>query len=153
MHERATLRLDALMRDVEQLEAAVAWNFEETKECDTILGRKLVKKLIIPLKKFPQGERQRLRNELVSLGLASGCFLTIRGRGGYVQTEEDADMPQHVHLESFPGGPEEQFLATVAMIKPLLNPPSPDFEAVSLEVKKLALARLTVVECFRHYHY
>jgi len=93
---------------------------------------KLLKKIIIPIEKFPQapfmgviiGPRGVNHKRLQE---TTGCKIFIRGRdiGDKWQTDEEAAMPQHVHIE---GETEEQILAAERLIEPLLNPESPEFE-------------------------
>jgi len=93
---------------------------------------KLLKKIIIPIEKFPQapfmgviiGPRGVNHKRLQD---TTGCKIFIRGRdiGDKWQSDEEAAMPQHVHIE---GDTEEQILAAERLIEPLLNPESPEFE-------------------------
>eukprot|EP00933_Yihiella_yeosuensis_P027735 TRINITY_DN21616_c0_g1_i1.p1 TRINITY_DN21616_c0_g1~~TRINITY_DN21616_c0_g1_i1.p1 ORF type:complete len:647 (+),score=182.24 TRINITY_DN21616_c0_g1_i1:110-2050(+) len=93
---------------------------------------KLMKKIIIPIEKFPQapfmgviiGPRGVNHKRLQD---TTGCKIFIRGRdiGDKWQTDEEAAMPQHVHIE---GETEEQILHAERLIEPLLNPESPEFE-------------------------
>mmetsp|Transcript_62203 Transcript_62203/g.131454 ORF Transcript_62203/g.131454 Transcript_62203/m.131454 type:complete len:612 (+) Transcript_62203:204-2039(+) len=97
---------------------------------------KLLKKIIIPIEKFPQApfmgviigpsgvNHKKLQD-------TTGCKIFIRGRdiGDKWQSEEEAAMPQHVHVE---GETEEQILAAERLIEPLLNPESPEFEYARL---------------------
>eukprot|EP00932_Pfiesteria_piscicida_P022970 SRR837773.971.p1 GENE.SRR837773.971~~SRR837773.971.p1 ORF type:complete len:616 (-),score=152.07 SRR837773.971:110-1711(-) len=93
---------------------------------------KLLKKIIIPIEKFPQapfmgviiGPRGVNHKRLQD---TTGCKIFIRGRdiGDKWQSDEEAAMPQHVHIE---GETEEQILAAERLIEPLLNPESPEFE-------------------------
>ncbi|CAK0800997.1 unnamed protein product, partial [Prorocentrum cordatum] len=57
----------------------------------------------------------------------SGCRISIRGKdvGDRQQTEEEKLMPQHVHIE---GDTEEQINKAEELIKPLLDPKSPEHE-------------------------
>jgi hypothetical protein len=57
----------------------------------------------------------------------TGCKIFIRGRdiGDKWQSDEEAAMPQHVHIE---GETEDQILTAERLIEPLLNPESPEFE-------------------------
>ncbi|CAE6938227.1 bbp-1 [Symbiodinium sp. CCMP2592] len=78
---------------------------------------KLMKKIIIPIEKFPQapfmgviiGPRGVNHKRLQD---TTGCKIFIRGRdiGDKWQTDEEAAMPQHVHIE---GETEEQQRARV----------------------------------------
>jgi hypothetical protein len=93
---------------------------------------KLLKKIIIPIEKFPQapfmgviiGPRGVNHKRLQE---TTGCKIFIRGRdiGDKWQSDEEAAMPQHVHIE---GETEEQILTAERLIEPLLNPESPEFE-------------------------
>lgn len=93
---------------------------------------KLMKKIIIPIEKFPQapfmgviiGPRGVNHKRLQD---TTGCKIFIRGRdiGDKWQTDEEAAMPQHVHIE---GETEEQILHCERLVEPLLNPESPEFE-------------------------
>lgn len=93
---------------------------------------KLLKKIIIPIEKFPQapfmgviiGPRGVNHKRLQD---TTGCKIFIRGRdiGDKWQSDEEAAMPQHVHIE---GETEEQIVAAERLIEPLLNPESPEFE-------------------------
>eukprot|EP00442_Polarella_glacialis_P053025 CAMPEP_0115115060 /NCGR_PEP_ID=MMETSP0227-20121206/42445_1 /TAXON_ID=89957 /ORGANISM="Polarella glacialis, Strain CCMP 1383" /LENGTH=570 /DNA_ID=CAMNT_0002515615 /DNA_START=55 /DNA_END=1764 /DNA_ORIENTATION=+ len=93
---------------------------------------KLMKKIIIPIEKFPQapfmgviiGPRGVNHKRLQD---TTGCKIFIRGRdiGDKWQTDEEAAMPQHVHIE---GETEDQILHAERLIEPLLNPESPEFE-------------------------
>jgi len=93
---------------------------------------KLLKKIIIPIEKFPQapfmgviiGPRGVNHKRLQE---TTGCKIFIRGRdiGDKWQSDEEAAMPQHVHIE---GDTEEQILSAERLIEPLLNPESPEFE-------------------------
>eukprot|EP00747_Dinoflagellata_sp_TGD_P208073 gnl/TRDRNA2_/TRDRNA2_81594_c0_seq2.p1 gnl/TRDRNA2_/TRDRNA2_81594_c0~~gnl/TRDRNA2_/TRDRNA2_81594_c0_seq2.p1 ORF type:complete len:853 (-),score=189.16 gnl/TRDRNA2_/TRDRNA2_81594_c0_seq2:121-2547(-) len=93
---------------------------------------KLLKKIIIPLEKFPQapfmgviiGPRGVNHKRLQE---TTGTKIFIRGRdiGDKWQSDEEAAMPQHVHIE---GDTEEQILAAEKLVEPLLNPESPEFE-------------------------
>jgi len=93
---------------------------------------RLMKKIIIPIEKFPQapfmgviiGPRGVNHKRLQE---STGCKIFIRGRdiGDKWQSDEEAAMPQHVHIE---GDTEEQILAAERLIEPLLNPESPEFE-------------------------
>lgn len=93
---------------------------------------KLLKKIIIPIEKFPQapfmgviiGPRGVNHKRLQD---TTGCKIFIRGRdiGDKWQSDEEASMPQHVHIE---GETEEQIVAAERLIEPLLNPESPEFE-------------------------
>jgi len=93
---------------------------------------KLMKKIIIPIEKFPQapfmgviiGPRGVNHKRLQE---TTGCKIFIRGRdiGDKWQSDEEAAMPQHVHIE---GDTEEQILTAERLIEPLLNPESPEFE-------------------------
>lgn len=93
---------------------------------------KLLKKIIIPIEKFPQapfmgviiGPRGVNHKRLQD---TTGCKIFIRGRdiGDKWQSDEEAAMPQHVHIE---GETEEQILSAERLIEPLLNPESPEFE-------------------------
>lgn len=93
---------------------------------------KLLKKIIIPIEKFPQapfmgviiGPRGVNHKRLQD---TTGCKIFIRGRdiGDKWQSDEEAAMPQHVHIE---GETEEQIIAAERLIEPLLNPESPEFE-------------------------
>mmetsp|Transcript_49390 Transcript_49390/g.117516 ORF Transcript_49390/g.117516 Transcript_49390/m.117516 type:complete len:659 (-) Transcript_49390:119-2095(-) len=93
---------------------------------------KLLKKIIIPIEKFPQapfmgviiGPRGVNHKRLQE---TTGCKIFIRGRdiGDKYQSDEEAAMPQHVHIE---GDTEEQILMAERLIEPLLNPESAEFE-------------------------
>jgi len=93
---------------------------------------KLLKKIIIPIEKFPQapfmgviiGPRGVNHKRLQE---TTGCKIFIRGRdiGDKWQSDEEAAMPQHVHIE---GETEDQILTAERLIEPLLNPESPEFE-------------------------
>jgi len=93
---------------------------------------KLLKKIIIPIEKFPQapfmgviiGPRGVNHKRLQE---TTGCKIFIRGRdiGDKWQSDEEAAMPQHVHIE---GETEEQILTAERLIEPLLNPETPEFE-------------------------
>merc|ERR1719158_2265921 len=93
---------------------------------------KLLKKIIIPLERFPQapfmgviiGPRGVNHKRLQE---STGCKIFIRGRdiGDKWQSDEEAAMPQHVHIE---GDTEEQILEAERLITPLLNPESPEVE-------------------------
>jgi splicing factor 1 len=93
---------------------------------------KLLKKIIIPIEKFPQapfmgviiGPRGVNHKRLQD---TTGCKIFIRGRdiGDKWQSDEEAVMPQHVHIE---GETEEQILHAERLVEPLLNPESPEFE-------------------------
>lgn len=94
--------------------------------------QKLQKKIIIPYEKYPSapfmgviiGARGVNHKRLQE---ATGCRIFIRGRdiGDKWQTDEEQSMPQHVHVEA---DTEEQIEAAEALLKPLLNPESPEFE-------------------------
>lgn len=94
--------------------------------------QKLIKKFIIPYERYPnaqfmgviigaRGVNHRRLQEV------TGCRIFIRGRdvGDKFQTEEELQMPQHVHIE---GDTEEQISTAEELLKPLLNPESPEFE-------------------------
>jgi len=93
---------------------------------------KLLKKIIIPIEKFPQapfmgviiGPRGVNHKRLQE---TTGCKIFIRGRdiGDKWQSDEEAAMPQHVHIE---GETEEQILTAERLIEPLLNTETPEFE-------------------------
>lgn len=94
--------------------------------------QKLQKKIIIPYEKYPSapfmgviiGARGVNHKRLQE---ATGCRIFIRGRdiGDKWQTDEEQSMPQHVHIEA---DTEEQIEAAENLLKPLLNPESPEFE-------------------------
>mmetsp|Transcript_140837 Transcript_140837/g.351091 ORF Transcript_140837/g.351091 Transcript_140837/m.351091 type:complete len:755 (+) Transcript_140837:65-2329(+) len=94
--------------------------------------QRLIKKVIIPYERYPTapfmgviiGARGVNHKRLQE---TTGCRIFIRGRdiGDKFQTDEELQMPQHVHIE---GDTEEQILAAEALITPLLNPESPEFE-------------------------
>lgn len=111
---------------------------------------KKIRRIIIPQEKFPEynfmgliiGPRgcnhKRLESE-------SGAQISIRGRGTQKegkktdhQTEEEASMPQHVHIAA---DTEESLDKAVALIEPLLNPYHPAHE----EFKKKGLEQLALV--------
>lgn len=94
--------------------------------------QKLMKKMIIPMDKYPQapfmgviiGPRGVNHKRLQE---TTGCRIFIRGReiGDKWQSDEEAMMPQHIHVE---GDTEEQILLAEKLIDPLLNPESAEFE-------------------------
>lgn len=94
--------------------------------------QKLVKKIIVPIEKYPQapftgviiGARGVNHKRLQE---TSGCRIFIRGKdiGDKFQTDEEMQMPMHVHIE---GDTEDQIEAAEKLIEPLLNPESPEFE-------------------------
>eukprot|EP00747_Dinoflagellata_sp_TGD_P024909 gnl/TRDRNA2_/TRDRNA2_130879_c0_seq2.p1 gnl/TRDRNA2_/TRDRNA2_130879_c0~~gnl/TRDRNA2_/TRDRNA2_130879_c0_seq2.p1 ORF type:complete len:745 (+),score=135.37 gnl/TRDRNA2_/TRDRNA2_130879_c0_seq2:124-2358(+) len=94
--------------------------------------QRLVKKIIIPFEKYPTapfmgviiGARGVNHKRLQE---ASGCRIFIRGREveNKWQNDEEAQMPQHVHIEA---DTEDQILVAEGLINPLLNPESPEFE-------------------------
>eukprot|EP00392_Amoebophrya_sp_AT5.2_P001039 g1041.t1 len=93
--------------------------------------QKLAKKLIIPNEKYPNtpfvqvilGVRGANHKRLQEL---TGCRIMIRGKGMEEkwQSEEDASLPQHVHIEA---DHEEQIEMADKLIVPLLNPDSEEF--------------------------
>mmetsp|Transcript_32912 Transcript_32912/g.60221 ORF Transcript_32912/g.60221 Transcript_32912/m.60221 type:complete len:672 (+) Transcript_32912:213-2228(+) len=93
---------------------------------------KLVKKIIIPVEKYPGapftgviiGARGINHKHLQE---RTGCMIFVRGKemGASHQSEEEAAMPMHVHIE---GDTEEQIEVAEKLIKPLLNPETPEFE-------------------------
>lgn len=95
--------------------------------------QKLIKKIIIPNEKYPDagflgiiiGPRGINHKEMQE---KSGCRIVIRGMGitDKWQTDEEAAMPQHVHIE---GDTEEQIQKAEDIINPLLDPNSSDFQA------------------------
>ncbi|XP_953608.1 uncharacterized protein TA16690 [Theileria annulata] len=111
---------------------------------------KKVRKIIIPLDKYPEynfmglviGPRgcnhKRLEAE-------SGAQISLRGRGTVKdgknrdhQTDEDAAMPMHVHITA---DREECVQKAVELIEPLLDPFHPKHE----EFKRLGLEQLALV--------
>jgi len=94
--------------------------------------QKLVKKVIIPYERYPQapfmgviiGARGVNHKRLQE---TTGCRIFIRGRdiGDKWQTDEELQMPQHVHIEA---DTEDQIAGAEKLIMPLLNPESPEFE-------------------------
>ncbi|XP_055388701.1 LOW QUALITY PROTEIN: uncharacterized protein LOC129617553 [Condylostylus longicornis] len=111
---------------------------------------KKMKKIIIPQEKYPEynfmgliiGPRgcnhKRLESE-------SGAQISIRGRGTQKegkkndhQTEEEAAMPQHIHIAA---DTDEQIEKAVSLIEPLLNP----FHPMHEEFKKKGLEQLALV--------
>ncbi|CAD7966129.1 unnamed protein product [Amoebophrya sp. A120] len=107
--------------------------------------QKLAKKLILPLEKYPNapfvqviiGARGANHKKLQEL---TGCRIMIRGKGmdekQKYQTDEDAELPQHVHIEA---DHEEQIAMAETLIKPLLNPETKEFvEAQELGLQVLA---------------
>lgn len=111
---------------------------------------KKIRRIIIPQEKYPEynfmgliiGPRgcnhKRLESE-------SGAQISIRGRGTQKegkktdhQTEEEAGMPQHIHIAA---DTEESLDKAVSLIEPLLNPFHPAHE----EFKKKGLEQLALV--------
>merc|ERR1719162_2797322 len=94
--------------------------------------QRLVKKVLIPVEKYPTapfmgviiGARGVNHKRLQEV---SGCRIFIRGRevGDKFQMDEELAMPMHVHIE---GDTEEQILVAESLVRPLLNPESPEFE-------------------------
>lgn len=94
--------------------------------------QRLVKKIIIPYEKWPNasfmgviiGARGVNHKRLQE---ATGCKIFIRGKdiGDKFQTDEELQMPQHIHIE---GDTEERIQLASDLIMPLLNPESPEFE-------------------------
>eukprot|EP00930_Biecheleria_cincta_P070430 TRINITY_DN58066_c0_g1_i1.p1 TRINITY_DN58066_c0_g1~~TRINITY_DN58066_c0_g1_i1.p1 ORF type:complete len:623 (+),score=109.35 TRINITY_DN58066_c0_g1_i1:57-1925(+) len=94
--------------------------------------QRLVKKIIIPYEKWPNasfmgviiGARGVNHKRLQE---ATGCRIFIRGKdiGDKFQTDEELQMPQHIHIE---GDTEERIQMASDLIMPLLNPESPEFE-------------------------
>lgn len=91
-----------------------------------------MKKMIIPMDKYPQapfmgviiGPRGVNHKRLQE---TTGCRIFIRGReiGDKWQSDEEAQMPQHIHVE---GDTEDQILLAEKLLDPLLNPESAEFE-------------------------
>lgn len=94
--------------------------------------QRLVKKVIIPYERYPTapfmgviiGARGVNHKHLQE---TTGCKIFVRGRdiGDKFQTDEELQMPQHVHIE---GDTEEQITFAEKLILPLLNPETPEFE-------------------------
>eukprot|EP00927_Polykrikos_kofoidii_P026488 TRINITY_DN23565_c0_g1_i1.p1 TRINITY_DN23565_c0_g1~~TRINITY_DN23565_c0_g1_i1.p1 ORF type:complete len:744 (+),score=127.58 TRINITY_DN23565_c0_g1_i1:188-2419(+) len=94
--------------------------------------QRLVKKIIIPFERYPQapfmgviiGARGVNHKRLQE---STGCKIFIRGRGvgDKFQTDEELQMPQHIHIEA---DTEEQITTAEDVIRPLLNPESSEFE-------------------------
>lgn len=94
--------------------------------------QRLIKKIIIPYEKWPNasfmgviiGARGVNHKRLQE---ATGCKIFIRGKdvGDKFQTDEELQMPQHIHVE---GDTEERIQMASDLIMPLLNPESPEFE-------------------------
>mmetsp|Transcript_22448 Transcript_22448/g.34873 ORF Transcript_22448/g.34873 Transcript_22448/m.34873 type:complete len:647 (-) Transcript_22448:19-1959(-) len=94
--------------------------------------QKLVKKVLLPIERYPSapfmgviiGARGVNHKRLQE---SSGCKIFIRGKdiGDKFQSDEEVQMPQHVHIE---GDTEEQIEAAEKLIAPLINPESPEFE-------------------------
>eukprot|EP00916_Digyalum_oweni_P006251 GHVL01010805.1.p1 GENE.GHVL01010805.1~~GHVL01010805.1.p1 ORF type:complete len:516 (-),score=126.52 GHVL01010805.1:122-1669(-) len=112
-----------------------------------------IKKIVIPLDKYPDynfmglliGPRgcnhKRLEAE-------SGCQIAIRGKGTLKegkrtdhQTEEEANMPMHVHISA---DTDQKLDKAISLIEPLLDPGHPMHE----EFKKAGLEQLAVVNGF-----
>ncbi|KAF4731512.1 hypothetical protein FOZ62_027271, partial [Perkinsus olseni] len=106
---------------------------------------RLVKKIIIPQKKYPDvpfmaiivGARGTNHKRLQ---MESGCRIEIRGKGinAMNQTIEEQNMPQHVHIE---GDTEANLIKATALLEPLLDPTHPDFA----RARALGLEQLAVV--------
>eukprot|EP01067_Filipodium_phascolosomae_P007151 Filipodium_phascolosomae@DN5652_c0_g1_i1.p1 len=79
----------------------------------------------------------------------SGCQIAVRGKGTLKegkrtdhQTEEEANMPMHVHISA---DSEERLDKAISLIEPLLDPGHPMHE----EFKKAGLEQLAVVNGFQ----
>lgn len=113
-------------------------------------AQKRVRRLLIPQDEFPEynfmgliiGPRgvnhKRLESE-------SGAQISIRGKGTQKegkrsdhQTDEEANMPQHVHIAA---DTDEKLQKAVSLIEPLLDPSHPIHE----EFKKKGLEQLAMV--------
>mmetsp|Transcript_45014 Transcript_45014/g.104204 ORF Transcript_45014/g.104204 Transcript_45014/m.104204 type:complete len:661 (-) Transcript_45014:55-2037(-) len=110
-----------MMKNLEEYEPPPGWK-----------PGKLVKKIIIPVEKYPGapftgviiGARGINHKHLQE---RTGCMIFVRGKemGDSHQSAEEAAMPMHVHIE---GDTEDQIEAAEKVIKPLLNPETPEFE-------------------------
>eukprot|EP00931_Biecheleriopsis_adriatica_P088500 TRINITY_DN62805_c0_g1_i1.p1 TRINITY_DN62805_c0_g1~~TRINITY_DN62805_c0_g1_i1.p1 ORF type:complete len:681 (-),score=156.17 TRINITY_DN62805_c0_g1_i1:63-2084(-) len=122
----------AMLAEYNRLIRYMVKNLQDYQPPENWRPQRLVKKVIIPYEKWPNasfmgviiGARGVNHKRLQD---ATGCRIFIRGKdiSDKFQTDEELQMPQHVHIE---GDTEEQIEKASELLAPLLNPESPEFE-------------------------